>query len=71
MLLTPEEAKKERCPQTFTADTTATGRPLVRGAYCIGPACKMAWRWRRTLIKGIEHIEFEKKRGYCGLAGKP
>ena len=66
MILTEQEAKKTKCPQSIIGayDDTEISN-------CLGSKC-MAWRWNsgpiNTNIEGGE-IRCKDDRGYCGLAG--
>lgn len=87
MLLTEEEAKRQRCiGPVGCGKETGTGAfmPLVDSheSYerrCVASGCKMAWRWADPDFMQYEmpggDVEAEalggRRRGYCGIAGKP
>lgn len=76
--MTEEEAKTQPC-----IGPKNCGRVVQTGSldpdnfprFCVGSACKMAWRWEegsfgtpRQKWSGKDMVPAE---GYCGLAGRP
>ena len=65
--MTEEEAKTQECigPRNCgRVVRTGSLDPDNYPRFCIGSACKMAWRWD-------DDGNWTVRRGYCGLAGKP